>query len=328
MKWHSDQDFGQHKEPHKKKKTIKSTSRGKDLIIGRVLSLTPEQVTLDHENEEFACHIKGTLKKELKQQKNRLCPGDLVYFDPKSLQIVTLKDRKTKLTRENPSQKFQEQILAANIDLLLVTASVVEPKLNPYLIDLYILSAGQLGLTPIVLINKMDLLDSSEEEKLANDLKEQYEKLGIRTLFVSAKSKKGFKELQKMMQNKASVFSGASGVGKSSLINALEKVNLKVSKVSPKNLKGVHTTTTSTLLKLKKGGFCIDTPGVQSLGFKKLEPIEIRNLFPELTDLGCQFSDCLHQEEKGCQIQQALEKKEVSHLRLESYYRLLSEKSS
>lgn len=328
MKWQSDIDSGQYKEPHRKKKSIKSASKNKNLLLGRVLSLSPDQVYLDYKDKEYACHIKGTLKKELKQEKNRLCPGDLVYFDAQTLQIVSLKERKTKLTRENPSQKFQEQILAANIDLLLVTSSVVEPPLNPYLIDLYILTARQLKLTPIVLINKIDLLNSSDEQELANSLKEVYEKLGIQTLFVSAKSSKGFDQLQKVMKDKASVFSGASGVGKSSLINALEKMNLKVSKVSPKNLKGVHTTTTSTLLKLKKGGFCIDTPGVQSLGFKKLEPIEIRNLFPELVDLGCQFSNCLHQDEKGCQIKQAVEKKEVSPLRLKSYYRLLSEKSS
>lgn len=329
MKGDIDEFSGGFKEPFRKKRPLKNVIKDKeDLLLGRVIFVSPESVHVHHNENDYFCSIKGTLKKELKDNKNRLCPGDLVYFDPEKNQIAGLKNRKTYLNRQNPSQKYQEQILAANIDLLLITTSIQEPGLNPYLIDLYIISARYFKLEPIIIINKMDLLSDVElanAKELINQLKDQYQRLKIPILFVSAKTREGFKELESIMKEKASVFSGASGVGKSSLINALEKSSLKVAPVSAKSLKGTHTTTSSKLLKLKLGGFCVDTPGIQSLGFKNFKPIEVRDLFDELSHVGCQFQDCLHLNEKGCKIKEAIEKKEVSLLRLESYHRLLKE---
>lgn len=316
-------------------KKIKSRAP-KNLALqeGRVISISPEVFHVFSDGKNYPCSLKGTLKKQLKQHKDRICCGDLILFDPQREVIEKLQERKSILMRENPSHQHLEQILATNVDQILITASVLQPELNPYLIDLYIISAQNANLTPIILINKIDLLKSKtlsheaqKEKKLIEALKEQYQQLGITLICVSAKNLEGFKELQQIMKDKASVFSGESGVGKSSLINAIEKSSLKVGNVSSKNSKGMHTTTSSVLLPLKFGGWCVDTPGIQSLGFKKLSPLEIRNHFPELIDCGCKFSDCLHGEEKGCQIKEAIEKNLVHELRLASYYRLLNEAS-
>lgn len=298
------------------------------LLEGRVTFISPEAIHVVHDSQIYLCSIKGTLKKQLKQDQNRICCGDLVYFDAKKQVIEQLKERATVLMRQNPSQKYQEQILATNITQLLITSSVVQPILNTYLIDLYVITAQKANLRPVILINKIDLLlekMDSLEHALLKELQEQYSALNIPVILVSATSQKGFKELEAIMKNQASVFSGESGVGKSSLINAIEQISLKVGALNYKGLKGTHTTTSARLMPLSFGGWCVDTPGVQSIGFKDLPPIEIRNSFPELTHCGCKFSDCLHQTETGCKIKEALEEKKVFRLRLDSYYRLLKE---
>ncbi|MCH9633639.1 MAG: Small ribosomal subunit biogenesis GTPase RsgA [Chlamydiae bacterium] len=317
-----------------KKITQERNKRSKDLQKGRVIFMTPESIQVHSEDKMYSCVLKGTLKKELKGNKNRIACGDMVSFDSAKEVIVHLEQRHTLLMRQNPSNKFKEQILAANIDLLLITASIIQPALNPYLIDLYLLAAQRAGLKPVIVINKVDLLNSKkmkiqakEEKKVLKLLKDQYKKLDIPLIEVSANSLEGFAELRDIMKDKASVFSGESGVGKSSLINSLGKSKLKVAPVSSRN-KGIHTTTSSQLLEIESGGWCVDTPGIQSFGFKDIKADEVKDFFPEFQKLNCQFSDCSHCSEKGCGLKEALEKKYVSSLRLESYYKMLEEVNS
>lgn len=309
----------------------KAASKHKKYPIGRIIFLSPDAMHIDFEKKIYECSIKGTLKKQLKQENNRLACGDLVQFDPDKKVILFLEPRKTVLMRQNPSQRHKDQILATNIDLLLITTSTLEPALNPYLIDLYLVAAQRAKLSPVIVVNKIDLLKSKKhelsaqkEKKLLKTLKEQYKKLNIPVLEVSTVSLTGFKELKKQMKDNASVFSGESGVGKSSLINAMGENNLKVSSVSQRH-KGTHTTTSSQLLPLEEGGWCVDTPGIQSFGFKNLKKEQIKHFFPEFDALNCRFSDCNHLNEEGCALKEALEKKEISPLRLDSYYRMIEE---
>lgn len=317
------------KKSKKVKKTVDEKQEG--LKKGRVVFLSPDAIYIHSESEMYPCSLKGNLKKELKSNRNRLACGDMVYFDPEKKLIVSLEKRHTILMRQNPSHKHKEQILATNIDLLLITASILEPQINPYLIDLYLIAAQRADLKPIILINKMDLLKSKKdpikiknEKALIKTLQAQYKKLGIPVLLLSADSLKGCDALKEVMKDKASVFSGESGVGKSSLINALGKSTLKVAPVSLRS-KGTHTTTSSQLLELETGGWCVDTPGIQSFGFKDLEPDQIKYFFPEFDQLNCKFADCKHIKEKGCGIEEAVEKKLISPLRLASYYKILEE---
>lgn len=312
-------------------KTIKSSTKFLDKYkLGRLTFATSDLFHVNYQNENILCSLKGTLKKELKQKKSRLACGDFVYFDEKKKSIIALKERETTLMRENPSQKHRNQILATNIDTILITASIKEPLLNPYFIDLYLITAQRSNLTPVIVINKMDLQPADEDEKkLFNEFVNQYKKLDIPIIQMSAKEHKGLEEIKEHMNLKASVFAGQSGVGKSSIINALfDKFSvdtLKTSPVSEKNLKGTHTTTASKLIQLEGGGFCVDTPGVQSLSFKELDIEQIKDYFIEFKDIGCKFCDCLHINEDGCQIKRAVEDHSVSLLRLKSYYRLLEE---
>lgn len=311
-----------------KKSNTKSFER---LPIGRIIFLSPDCIHVFFDHKLYPCSMKGTLKKQLKEERNRLACGDLVRFEPEKKVIHHLEKRKSILMRQNPSQRHKDQILATNIDLLLITASVVQPALNPYLIDLYLVAAQRYQLSPIIVINKVDLLDSDEEpirakkdRELLQALKKQYQALHIPFLEVSASSSKGFKELSDLMKDKASVFSGESGVGKSSLINALGESELKVSEVSHRH-KGTHTTTSSQLLSLPQGGWCVDTPGIQSFGFKNIDLDEIKHYFPELKALPCKFSDCNHLGEEGCALKEAIEKNEITALRWSSYERMIQE---
>ncbi len=316
----------------KKKKLSLKPARIDHLPIGRVTLSNPGGIHISCQGINSLCSIRGSLKKELQQQKDRICCGDLVSFDPQKKQVVALQKRTSLLHRQNPSQKHTEQILAANIDVLLITTAVLEPSLNPYLIDLYLITAKRAGLSPVIVFNKVDLLnvknpsEQVEKEKaLLGQLLDQYQRLKIPCILVSASKNQGFKPLYEIMKDKASVFSGESGVGKSSLINALEKKNLKTSGLSLKNMKGTHTTSTSMLFELQTGGWCVDTPGVQSMGFKNLDPMTIKSLFPEMNTPPCKFSNCLHLNEKGCEVQKSLDENTISKLRLSSYYRLLKE---
>lgn len=314
-----------------KRKNIKApTITSQHLKFGRIIFMTPESCTVFSDEKNYVCSIKGTLKKELKQNKDRITCGDMVLFDPDTLMIVSLQKRTSLLMRQNPSQKSTSQTLAANIDLLLITTAVLQPKLDPYLIDLYVISALRANITPVIVVNKIDLLENDtqeaqDEKKLLNQLKEQYQKLDIAVVDVSAKTLNGFDALKEVMKDKASVFSGPSGVGKSSLINVIEDCSLKVSEISFKNSKGTHTTTSSQLLQLSFGGWCVDTPGVQSIGFQKMTPYDVKQFFPEFDQCHCKFTDCLHQDQLGCNVKELVEKNLISELRLKNYYRLLNE---
>lgn len=329
----SEQEPSMAKKKMKNLKKIKQAAQSskENLKQGRVIFMAPDAVHVQVDKELYSCSIRGTLKKSLKQNKDKLSCGDLVQFDPEKKVVLHLEKRKTVLMRENPSYKFKEQILATNIDLLLITASVLEPSISYYLIDLYLIAAQKAGLDPVIIINKVDLLKAKKypkraqkEKKMIEQLEVQYKALGIPFLLVSAVSLDGFKELRDLMKGKASVFSGESGVGKSSLINSLAKSKFKVSPVSSRR-KGVHTTTSSQLLELNSGGWCVDTPGIQSLSFKNINPEEVKFFFPEFDLLDCKFTNCSHRNEKGCGLKDALEKNIVSSLRLDSYYRILDE---
>lgn len=179
---------------------------------------------------------------------------------------------------------------------------------------------------PIIVINKIDLLDESPEEKELVEISlKTYLELGIRCLCVSVKTGEGIKELCKLMKEKTSVFSGQSGTGKSSLINQVTGSSLKIGELIAKTAKGSHTTTSTSLLRLEGGGFCIDTPGIRSFGVWNLSADEITAYFEEIAEAAtsCRFSGCSHTEEEGCAVLKAMEEGKISPFRLLSYFSLL-----
>lgn len=309
-----------------------------NLLKGRVLSITIEGILVKSEKELFVCSLRGALKKEKSQLKNLIAVGDFVLFAKKGEKegvISSIEERRSILSRADNLSRRKEQLIAVNIDQVYITLSVLFPPLKPFLVDRYIIAAEKGGMQPVIVVNKIDLLEScppgvdpilwnlAKEEYTA--FKEVYSNLGFTFYEVSATSGKGLEQLKKSMHGKASVFSGQSGVGKSSLINALLGTEINVGELSIKTMKGSHTTTTTHLIPLEGEGFCIDTPGITSFGIWKLEPQEVRDYFPDIAQLahGCKFPDCTHLNEPECAVQKGLETGEISPLRFASYSALM-----
>jgi ribosome biogenesis GTPase len=196
--------------------------------------------------------------------------------------------------------------------------ALVEPDLKPHLIDRYMASAEQGGIAPVLCLNKADLVDAAEYQPLVGF----YSQLGIPTFLTSAATGQGIERLRARLRGRQTVFSGQSGVGKSSLLNAVQPgLGLHVSEVSEVNQKGRHTTTTAQLLKLDFGGWVVDTPGIRQFELWNIIPEEVEGFFPEFRPYVtlCAFPDCTHTHEERCAIKDAVLRRQVSERRYTSY---------
>jgi ribosome biogenesis GTPase len=303
------------------------------LMRGRVLSIASQGIIVEHEGEVLTCTLRGSLKQEKTQYKNLVTVGDFVLFERSGTNdglIAHVEPRRTVLSRAENLSRRKEQLIAANIDQVIITVSVVSPPLKPPLVDRYIIATQKGGMEPIVAVNKIDLLhgEGSEVEaqkELFEAFLEAYTAAGVKIIPISAETGEGMDALKMAMKDKASVFSGQSGVGKSSLINTVTGKNLRIGGLVEKTNKGTHTTTTAQLIPLEMGGWCIDTPGIKSFGVWDLDKEVVEHYFPEIFDCGanCKFPDCSHLHETDCAVIAAVEKGTISWLRYESYQTLM-----
>ena len=300
-----------------------------DTLEGHVIAMGSEGIMIEHEGKNYLCVLRGILKKEKTEKKSLITIGDLVSFIATAENegaITKIAPRKSILSRADALQQKKEHLIAANIDQVLITASVVNPTLKPSLIDRYIISAIKGGMQPIIIINKVDLLEKdSVEELFYQELLKAYSKTSIPIISLSASQGTGIDRLIEIMKGKTSVFSGQSGVGKSSLINVVADLKLKIGSTIEKTKKGSHTTTQAQLVPLKFGGWCIDTPGIKSFGVWDVEPHQLKNYYEEMVALSkkCHYPDCSHTHEPHCAIIAALDKK-IHRLRYENYLSILS----
>ncbi len=314
-----------------KKTDIKEKERisTKDLCRGRVLSVTSRGMVVEHEGRNITCSLRGNLKKERNLSKNLVTVGDFVFYEKVSEDegiISEVEPRKSILSRADNLSRRKEQLIAANIDQVLITASVVSPPLKTSLIDRYIIAARKGNMTPIIVINKIDLLkDSPDEADLFQELLSAYKEAEIPVYPVSTVTQEGMDALRGAMQGKASVFSGQSGTGKSSLINAIGGHDFLVGETVKRTKKGAHTTSTAQLVPLSFGGWCIDTPGIKSFGVWDLAPDEVRHYFNEIQEHSkdCKYPDCTHTHETGCVVRGEVEKGNISPIRYDSYLSLM-----
>lgn len=306
-----------------------------DWLEGRVISVMPQGIEVEWEGKIISCVLKGLLKKEKTQAKNLIVVGDYVLFEKTSEKegsIAQVKPRKSVLSRADNLSRRKEQLIAANVDQVFITIAVVNPPLKSPIVDRYIIATIKGNMHPIIVVNKIDLLKSCEdpvlrevENTMYQEFLSAYALAGIQVIPVSTLTGEGIDLLQKAMQDRTSVFSGQSGVGKSSLINAATGLSLRVGGMVEKTKKGSHTTTKAHLIALSFGGWCVDTPGIKSFGVWDLKKDEIQNYFTEIRLIGqnCRFADCTHSHEDQCAVIEAVENGAISPLRYESYQALM-----
>lgn len=279
------------------------------------------------EGREIECRIKGKVLKEDEASHNPIAVGDSVEIEtdphsPTKGNIISLLPRRNALFRLNKKKK-RIQTIASNVDFLVIVSSVGEPPFRPRFIDRMIVAGLAGNVAPLVVINKRDL---GVEEAVKRRTR-VFSECGYRFLFVSAKTGVGLKELAGMIRGRVSVFSGQSGVGKTSLLNALVPgLERKVGEISAKWGKGAHTTSFAQMV--EAGGFTvIDTPGIRELDIALIPPADLRFYFPEfkVVQEGCAFPSCVHQHEPGCAVKAALERGEIDADRYESYSRILAD---
>lgn len=307
-----------------------------DWLEGRVLSIIPQGIVVEWEQERIVCSLKGLLKKEKTHAKNLVAVGDIVLFEKTAEGegiIGHVKPRRTVLSRADNLSRRKEQLIAVNIDQVIITVSVVNPPLKCPIIDRYIIATRKGGMEPLIVINKIDLFDDQEpsdpvvlevEKLFYDEAVRAYAAAGIPLISISTVNRTGIDELKQAMRDKTSVFSGPSGVGKSSLINVITGMDIRVGDIVGKTKKGSHTTTTTQLIPLEFGGWCVDTPGIKSFGVWDLKLDEVEGYFSEIHEFGlqCKFANCTHTHEDQCAVQQALEEEKLSPIRYESYQAL------
>ncbi len=247
--------------------------------------------------------------------------GDQVLFWPERKRIEEVLPRRTVLSRTDPHNPRLERVIAANVDVVVNVVSLKTPPLRPGLIDRYLIAIGKSGAAPLLCVNKMDLLAGPEEIAPLRP----YQDAGIAVIFCSAAEGIGLDELSEALAGKLCVFAGHSGVGKSSLLNALDpRFRITTGSVSSGNEKGRHTTTSSALYQLPNGATVIDTPGIREFGLWNVDRADVRGYYQEFEGRRCAFSDCTHTHEPDCGVKAAVAAGEISGVRYEGYLRILS----
>ena len=252
-----------------------------------------------------------------------LAVGDEVRFDPERAALAEVLPRRTKLARLRSFRPGREQVIAANVDRLAIVTSVASPPFRAGAVDRFLLAARAGGLEALLVVNKVDLLEKPEAlpDEVAG-----YE-IVVPIFAVSAATGAGLDALGRALASGTTVLAGHSGVGKSSLLNALEpELRLETGEVSAKWDRGKHTTSRAIWLRLRGGGVVIDTPGVREIGMGPVAPDDLGAVYPEiaLAAAGCRFRDCHHDAEPGCAVRTAVVAGQVRAARLASYQRLLA----
>ena len=274
--------------------------------------------------------IKGVFKIDGITSTNPIAVGDNVEIIlenqlESSATITGIDDRRNYIARQSPRAKHQHHIVASNLDQSLLLATLRDPKTSRGFIDRFVVACEMYHVPAIIVFNKIDVYKEKEMDLLA-ELSTLYEKIGYQVRSISLKLNKGIKEVKELLQNKTTLISGQSGGGKSTFINAIiPSLNLKTVDVSGWSGKGMHTTTFAEMYDLPGGGRIIDTPGMREFGLVDVERQELSGYFPEMRERlnDCQFNNCLHINEPGCAIKQAVIDGEIDEDRYVSYVNIL-----
>ncbi len=300
-----------------------------ELHRGVVVAMRGLYADVDDGTRVIPCTIRRIIRTRLIAERGSIAVGDRVGFvmePPKvgkeSEGVIELVEPRSGQLQRLAGRRVQT--IAANIDQAIIVSSAAQPQPKPHLIDRYIISAHAGGMKPIICMNKIDL----DTDDFAGEMMERYENLGYRVLRVSATTGQGMDQLRDTLKGKSSVVAGQSGVGKSSLLNAIQPgLKLRIGEVHTQTEKGTHTTTTAVLLKLDMGGYVVDTPGIRSFDLNIIPRDELEAYFVEFVPLveKCRYPSCTHVYEEECAIKDAVEEGAIHPDRYATYLALFEE---
>ena len=302
------------------------------MVKGRVLKSTGSWYTvIDDSNKEYKCKIRGKLRLKSSKTTNPITVGDMVNIDVENDgligNIVSVDPRKNYIIRKSSNLSREAHVIAANIDQAVLVVTIEFPETNLVFIDRYLATAEAYQIPAALVFNKVDLYQEDFLQEKLNYYLSIYSPL-YPCLKASATSGEGLDKIKDLLNNRISLISGNSGVGKSTIINKIEPtLNLKTADISHYHLMGKHTTTFSEMFPLTDGGYIIDTPGIKGFGLVDMDKREIFHFFPEIFEVAasCQYKNCTHEHEPSCAVKDAVENNIINPSRYYSYLSILDD---
>lgn len=288
------------------------------------------QIYIYDKKIEIAARLKGLFRLAGNRDTNPVSVGDMVRIETEENDyvIAEIEDRKNYIIRQSPKHRALRHVIASNIDQAVIVASISYPRTSNGFIDRFIITSEAYRIPSIIVFNKIDIY-SEKDKKLLQDWTETYRSIGYEVIETSTYDRTGIDELTEVLKNKRTLFSGHSGVGKSSLLNAIEpSLELRTNEISEKHEKGMHTTTFSELFQIEAlHAEIIDTPGIKEFGVLQMEEHELKDFFREFIPYlnQCKFHNCLHKNEPNCKVREALEAGKISSWRYKNYLNILDD---
>ncbi len=296
---------------------------------GVVVRATGSWFDVLHEGVTYNCRIRGRMRLKGARSTSPVVVGDMVNVEQEeqgSWVISSVEPRRNYIIRRASNLSKESHIIAANIDRAMIVATLFSPETATEFIDRFLVTCEAYKIPATILLAKIDL--AREQPEMVAQFRATYESAGYEVIEISAKHNVGIDRVEQLLHNKTTLISGNSGVGKSTLINAIEpEADIRTGEISQSHNKGKHTTTFSTIYPLSKGGYIIDTPGIKGFGLLDIEDEELWHYYPEMMKYGeeCQFYNCTHTHEPKCAVRRAVEQGEIAYSRYESYLKILDE---
>lgn len=295
---------------------------------GRIIQTTGSwyQVLLD--GKMVMARLKGKFKLDELDTTNPIAVGDFVTLEKtvnNEYIINEIHPRHNYIVRQSPRNKHQRHIIASNVDQALLIVTIAQPRTSLGFIDRFIAAAESFHIPVKIVLNKTDLIREKEQDQ-ADYLKAVYNQLGYTVIEASTVTGQGIAIIRETLRDKTTLVTGHSGVGKSTIVNAINaELNLKTGKISEKWGKGMHTTTFATMFEIMPDSFIIDTPGIKEFMLLQVEPEEVSGYFTDIKQYaeGCQFNNCLHRNEPNCAVKEAVENAKIAPTRYENYLNII-----
>jgi ribosome biogenesis GTPase len=286
---------------------------------------------MSDDNKLYDCRLRGKYRLQGLRTTNPVAVGDLVYFRKEASKetavIEQIEERTNVIVRKSTNLSKAAHIIASNLDQALLVATIDQPRTSTGFIDRFLATAEAYHLPATLVFNKIDLYSSSQMLELEK-LTTIYSSIGYAVLEVSAETGQNLEQLKALMENKVSLFSGHSGVGKSALVNAIDnQLHVRIGDISTVHHKGKHTTTYAEMHPLSFGGWIIDTPGIKEFGLYDLEKETLAQRFPEMRQImsECRFANCTHRSEPGCAVKQAVADGQIADFRYKNYLNMMAD---